>query len=359
LISGLVGVESSLAAVAGLPPAELLALFSGEHQHRYFCGEITENDYLDAVIRLAPSLTRERLRAAIRENFRQVIPGTAELAARLATGYRVVLLSDHGREWVEHILEIHPWLMTLEERHFSFERGVTKRQAEAFRGLAVTLGAPPGNCLLIDDSERNVELARQSGWQAIRFTDSERLSQELQRRGLLPLPDRQAGPKSSSPRSVLATEALDGRPSAHPEWEARPQRVVVAGFIHDGEELLLARRAATKNIAPGKYHLPGGHVEYGEHPAAALARELQEELTASVQVAEPLLVFSYLWGGAHTVGLVYRVELKGTRDELRWDLNDIAECVWVPEERLGEYLAQDDHNFQAAIAGFEQLRRTR
>jgi 8-oxo-dGTP diphosphatase len=140
------------------------------------------------------------------------------------------------------------------------------------------------------------------------------------------------------------------------DWESRPQRVVVAAFLHDGDEVLLARRPATKAIAPGRFHLPGGHVEFGEHPALALARELREELAVAVRVAEPLWVFSYLWGQHHTVGVVYRVELKGTREELRWDANDLEECIWVPEARLRDHLAPEDHNYQAAVAGFERLR---
>jgi 8-oxo-dGTP diphosphatase len=141
-----------------------------------------------------------------------------------------------------------------------------------------------------------------------------------------------------------------------PECSSRTQRVVVAAFLHDRGEVLLARRATTKTIAPGKYHLPGGHVEFGEHPAEALKREVQEELGIAVSVEEPLWVFSYLWGPEHTVGVVYRVELGVARSQLRWTGDDIAECVWVPPERLGQYLPPDDHNFQAALAGFERLR---
>ncbi len=138
---------------------------------------------------------------------------------------------------------------------------------------------------------------------------------------------------------------------------AQTQKVVVAAFLHDRDEVLLARRAAGKAIAPGKYHLPGGHVEFGEDPAAALARELREELDIEVVVREPLWVFHYAGGESHTVGIVFRVPLEGGRDRLRWDPADIEGCVWVREEELGEYLARDDHNFQAAMAGFEQLRR--
>lgn len=139
-------------------------------------------------------------------------------------------------------------------------------------------------------------------------------------------------------------------------WSERPQRVVVAAFLHHQGEVLLARRPATKRIAPGKYHLPGGHVEHGEHPAVALARELHEELDIRVQVGEPLWVFSYLWDTVHTVGIVYRVELKEAREHLRWDIDDIETCMWVNEEQLGEHLSKDDHNFEAAVAGFARLR---
>jgi mutator protein MutT len=139
-------------------------------------------------------------------------------------------------------------------------------------------------------------------------------------------------------------------------WEARPQRVVVAAFLEDGGEVLLARRAVTKAVAPGKYHLPGGHVEFGEHPEEALARELREELNVAVTIGEVLWAFAYCQADAHTVGLVYHARMAGSRADLLWAEDDFSACVWVPESRLGEFLAADDHNFQAATAGFARLR---
>jgi mutator protein MutT len=137
----------------------------------------------------------------------------------------------------------------------------------------------------------------------------------------------------------------------------RTQRVVVAAFLHDGDEVLLARRAATKRIAPGKSHLPGGHVEFGEHPVEALARELREELAIDVVVEEPLWVFHYPFEDSHTVGIVFRVPLPGSREALHWDSTDLETCSWVKEIDLGNYFDRDDHNYLAALAGFAQLRR--
>lgn len=141
------------------------------------------------------------------------------------------------------------------------------------------------------------------------------------------------------------------------DWSSRPQRVVVAAFLHDRGEVLLARRPATKRIAPGKFHLPGGHVEHGEHPSDALARELREELAAEVTIEEPIFVFSYLWESDHTVGIVYAAELRTDRDLLKWDVTDIETCAWVKEHQLAEHLTPADHNLQAAKTGFAWLAR--
>jgi 8-oxo-dGTP diphosphatase len=53
--------------------------------------------------------------------------------------------------------------------------------------------------------------------------------------------------------------------------------VVAAALINEKGEVLIARRPEGKRLA-GKWEFPGGKVEQGETPEAALARELREEL---------------------------------------------------------------------------------
>ncbi|MFG3659856.1 (deoxy)nucleoside triphosphate pyrophosphohydrolase [Streptomyces sp. NPDC047706] len=56
------------------------------------------------------------------------------------------------------------------------------------------------------------------------------------------------------------------------------ERIVVVGAaLLDGGRLLAARRSAPPELA-GRWELPGGKVEPGEAPEAALVRELWEEL---------------------------------------------------------------------------------
>lgn len=58
---------------------------------------------------------------------------------------------------------------------------------------------------------------------------------------------------------------------------------VVAAVFLDGDRVLAFRRSATR-AAGGKWEFPGGKVERGETPQAALSRELLEELGVEVEV---------------------------------------------------------------------------
>ena len=61
--------------------------------------------------------------------------------------------------------------------------------------------------------------------------------------------------------------------------------VVVGAALFDGGRLLAARRSAPPELA-GRWELPGGKVESGERPDAALVRELREELGVDAETVE-------------------------------------------------------------------------
>lgn len=60
---------------------------------------------------------------------------------------------------------------------------------------------------------------------------------------------------------------------------------VVAGILyHEGQVLCVQRGKAKFDYIAYKYEFPGGKIEQGETPEAALVRELQEELHKTVNV---------------------------------------------------------------------------
>ena len=71
--------------------------------------------------------------------------------------------------------------------------------------------------------------------------------------------------------------------SAPTHVTADGRRVVVAAAVESRGRLLAARRTRPASLAGG-WELPGGKVEPGEDPAAALVRELREELAVDAEV---------------------------------------------------------------------------
>ena len=61
-----------------------------------------------------------------------------------------------------------------------------------------------------------------------------------------------------------------------------PRVQQVAAVLRRGDRVLLGHRTPDRRSFPDCWDLPGGHVEVDEHGAAALARELREELGITV-----------------------------------------------------------------------------
>jgi mutator protein MutT len=59
---------------------------------------------------------------------------------------------------------------------------------------------------------------------------------------------------------------------------------VAAGIMVCSGEVLLCRRSLDRAWFPGVWDLPGGHIEPGESPQAALVRELREEIGVNVRM---------------------------------------------------------------------------
>jgi mutator protein MutT len=72
---------------------------------------------------------------------------------------------------------------------------------------------------------------------------------------------------------------------------ASPVPVVCAVIASNGR-VLLAQRPTNKHL-PLKWEFAGGKVEPGEEPAAAIIREIREELGCTIVIQRPLTRFAY------------------------------------------------------------------
>jgi 8-oxo-dGTP diphosphatase len=112
---------------------------------------------------------------------------------------------------------------------------------------------------------------------------------------------------------------------------------VVAGVITDARDrILLARRTDGRDLA-GLWEFPGGKVDPGETPEAALVRELREELGIEARVGEAVIVVPQQYPHKRLRLDVRRIESwSGTVKGL-----DGQALVWVPPHKLASYAMPD------------------
>jgi 8-oxo-dGTP diphosphatase len=114
---------------------------------------------------------------------------------------------------------------------------------------------------------------------------------------------------------------------------ARPVIKVVAAVIERNGQILVGQRR--KSDSHGlKWEFPGGKVERGEAPAAALARELEEELGIQARVGREIVRYAHEYPKRATILLMfYRVtEFSGEPQSLAFE-----RIVWEFPEKLPNY----------------------
>ncbi|HEY7338517.1 MAG TPA: (deoxy)nucleoside triphosphate pyrophosphohydrolase [Bryobacteraceae bacterium] len=108
--------------------------------------------------------------------------------------------------------------------------------------------------------------------------------------------------------------------------------VVAAAIRRDGKILIGQRKPNSRH--PYKWEFPGGKVEPGEEPRAALRRELREELDIDAEIGDEEGSYTVSYGtGPRIRLLIFGVGVfSGEPRNL-----DFAQIAWVAPERLLDY----------------------
>lgn len=112
-------------------------------------------------------------------------------------------------------------------------------------------------------------------------------------------------------------------------------RTVVAAVIERADRRMLIGQRRRGDTSPLKWEFPGGKVERGEAPEAAVARELKEELGASLQKCVPIgrVVHKYADTPEELEILFFAAAI--SEDELA--PRTFEKIAWVLPKELGDY----------------------
>lgn len=109
--------------------------------------------------------------------------------------------------------------------------------------------------------------------------------------------------------------------------------LVAAGVIIEGGRVLLSQRKAGAHLA-GMWEFPGGKVNEGEDPRAALARELEEELGIDVVVGDAIEVTFHHYADADKAVLLLFFEAVRTATSPAPEALDVAAFKWASSADL-------------------------
>jgi 8-oxo-dGTP diphosphatase len=112
----------------------------------------------------------------------------------------------------------------------------------------------------------------------------------------------------------------------------RTRKLVVAALVRDSDGRVLLSQRRADQAMPLKWELPGGKVEPGEAPVAALAREVREELGCGATVGKIDEVVFFAYPDFDLYMLVYACTLDGEPRAV-----EVARVAWVPPADLTGY----------------------
>ena len=110
--------------------------------------------------------------------------------------------------------------------------------------------------------------------------------------------------------------------------------VVVAAVIERDDAFLVTRRLAGTHLA-GLWEFPGGKIASGETHAAALAREIREELEAEVEVGALVYETEFTYSDRSISLHFYRCTIRGNPrpllgQQMRWVPRDDLQALEFP-----------------------------
>ena len=112
---------------------------------------------------------------------------------------------------------------------------------------------------------------------------------------------------------------------------------VVAAIIHQNKQIFATQRGY--GDFKGGWEFPGGKVEPGETPEAALVREIREELAVEISVGELLTTVEYDYPNFHLTMHCYLCQLIGGELRLlehqaaRWlGKGELYSVEWLPAD---------------------------
>jgi putative hydrolase of the HAD superfamily len=176
-----------MAEVAGLDVEQVWRLvFEGDLLRQVECGAITDRQFYDRFCEATGTRADyDRLQYAGSAIFTLNAPMVPLVGHLRDAGHRLGILSNTSESHWNFVSRGRYGLIpnAFEQVVLSYEAGAMKPDAVIYRLAAERAGVAPEQIFFTDDREENIAGAKEAGFDAVLYTDTRGLAQELRRRG--------------------------------------------------------------------------------------------------------------------------------------------------------------------------------
>ena len=188
IMQGYMGVGQELSPILNIPVEEIelektknFPLFI-----KLMEGKLSEDEYIKKFLEITKwNISIEDFKNVVRKVLKKKIPGTIYILRELKNYYKLVLLSDNVREWIDYILKVNKDLEIFDYKFFSYELESIKEDNITFVKVLDKIKAKPEEVFFIDDSLENIKSAESIGITGVQFTTAEELEQKLKEKLIL------------------------------------------------------------------------------------------------------------------------------------------------------------------------------
>jgi epoxide hydrolase-like predicted phosphatase len=143
-------------------------------------GMLGRDEYVSAVAQLTGA-TPESVESFVNGEHRLNEQLMDFIQSDLKTDYKIGLLSNIGREWINDFFDTHQLHDLFNAVVLSGEEGVTKPHPRIYEIMVERLGVEPHECVMIDDIADNCAGADAAGMKAIHYLSNRQMFAELKK----------------------------------------------------------------------------------------------------------------------------------------------------------------------------------
>lgn len=190
IIEGFMGIGRELSPILDISVKEIELEKTKNFQLfiELMVGKMSEDEYVTEFLnRTKWNISVKDFEKIMRKVLDKKIPGTIDVLRKIKnTGkYKLVLLSDNVKEWIDYILKTNDDLKIFDYMFFSYELETIKEDSITFVRVLDKLNAKPEEVIFIDDLISNINVAESVGIKGIQFLNANQLEEDLKSNNIL------------------------------------------------------------------------------------------------------------------------------------------------------------------------------